>query len=85
MAVDVVMGDPAHAAERITIQVGPIKQTLYVSDLEEFAKTGQVPTRLRLYQSLLTPEIRTVLNKRVALDPAMADRMRVSACTFFSS
>lgn len=75
MAVGVLLGAPANAAERINIQVGPIKQTLYVSDLEEFAKTGQVPSRLRLYESFLTPEIRAMLNNRVALDPAMADRM----------
>ncbi|MEM9265793.1 MAG: alpha/beta fold hydrolase [Cyanobacteria bacterium P01_F01_bin.13] len=75
MALGVVLGVPAQAAERVNIQVGPIKQTLYVSDLEEFAKTGQVPSRLQLYQAFLTPEIRTMLNNRVTLDPAMADRM----------
>ncbi len=75
MAVGVVLCAPAQAAERVNIQIGPIKQTVYVSDLEEFAKTGQVPSRLRLYQSFLTPELRTMLNNRVALNPAMADRM----------
>ncbi|MEM8611069.1 MAG: alpha/beta fold hydrolase [Cyanobacteria bacterium P01_H01_bin.105] len=75
VALGVVINAPVQAAERVNIQVGPIRQTLYVSDLEEFAKTGQVPTRLRLYQSFLTPELRTMLNNRVALDPTMADRM----------
>lgn len=75
VAVSVAVGAPVQAAERVTIQVGPIRQTLYVSDLEDFAKTGQVPARLRLYQSFLTPELRLMLNNRVALDPAMADRM----------
>ncbi|MGD1854836.1 MAG: alpha/beta hydrolase [Leptolyngbyaceae cyanobacterium] len=75
VAFGIVWTLPAQAAEQINIQVGPIKQTLYVSDLEEFAKTGQVPARLRLYQTFLTPEIRTMLNNRVTLDPAMADRM----------
>lgn len=75
MALGAAISLPAQAAERINIQVGPIKQTLYVSDLEEFAKTGQVPSRLRLYEALLTPEIRTMLNNRVSLNPAMADRM----------
>ncbi|ESA39024.1 dienelactone hydrolase [Leptolyngbya sp. Heron Island J] len=75
VAVGVVISTPVQAAERVNIQVGPIKQTLYVSDLEEFARTGQVPSRLQLYQSILTPELRTMLNNRVVLDPDMADRM----------
>ena len=75
MALGIAMVSPVQAAERVNIQVGPIQQTLYVSDLEEFAKTGQVPARLGLYQALLTPEIQAMLNNRVALDPAMADRM----------
>ncbi|MEM7064071.1 MAG: alpha/beta fold hydrolase [Cyanobacteria bacterium P01_B01_bin.77] len=75
MAFGILLGAPVEAAERINIQVGPIKQTLYVSDLEEFATTGQVPSRLSLYAAFLTPEIRSMLNNRVALDPAMADRM----------
>lgn len=75
MALGIMFGMPVEAAERINIQVGPIKQTLYVSDLEEFAKTGQVPSRLRLYEAFLTPDIRAMLNNRLSLDPAMADRM----------
>ncbi|MGD1948035.1 MAG: alpha/beta hydrolase [Leptolyngbyaceae cyanobacterium] len=75
MALGIAMVSPVQAAERVNIQVGPIQQTLYVSDLEEFARTGQVPPRLRLYESFLTPELRSMLNNRVALDPAMADRM----------
>ncbi|MEM7793867.1 MAG: alpha/beta hydrolase [Cyanobacteria bacterium P01_C01_bin.118] len=75
MALGLSVCIPAQAAERIKIQVGPIQQTLYVSDLEEFAKTGQVPARLGLYQSFFTHEIRAMLNNRLSLDPAMADRM----------
>ncbi|MBT9313391.1 alpha/beta hydrolase [Leptothoe kymatousa] len=75
MALGMTLGLPAQAAERINIQVGPIKQALYVSDLEEFAKTGQVPPRLRLYAGFLTPDIQAVLNNRLLLDPVMADRM----------
>ena len=75
VTLGVLFGMPVEAAERINIQVGPIRQTLHVSDLEEFAKTGQIPARLGLYQALLTPELQAMLNNRVALDPAMADRM----------
>lgn len=75
MALGLSVCLPVRAAERINVQVGPIKQTLYISDLEEFAKTGQVPARLGLYQSFFTSDIRAMLNNRLALDPAMADRM----------
>lgn len=75
VALGGAMGNSVEAAERINLQVGPIRQTLYVSDLEEFATTGQVPSRLGLYQGVLTPEIQTMLNNRVSLNPAMADRM----------
>ncbi|MEM6252649.1 MAG: alpha/beta fold hydrolase [Cyanobacteria bacterium P01_D01_bin.156] len=75
LACGMLLGLPVQAAERINIQVGPIKQTLYVSDLAEFAKTGQVPARLSLYEAFLTPDIQAALNNRLMLDPAMADRM----------
>ncbi len=75
VALGGAMGGSVEAAERINLQVGPIRQTLYVSDLEEFAQTGQVPARLSLYQGILTPEIQAMLNNRVALNPSMADRM----------
>lgn len=65
----------AQAAEQIILKVGPISQTVYVQDLESFAQTGEIPSRLRLYQSALTPEVRQLLGNRLALDPAMSDRM----------
>ncbi|MEM9904705.1 MAG: alpha/beta fold hydrolase [Cyanobacteria bacterium P01_D01_bin.44] len=65
----------AQAAEQIVLKIGPISQTVYVQDLETFAQTGEVPNRLRMYQSALTPEVRQLLGNRLALDPAMSDRM----------
>mgnify|MGYP001795569030 CR=1 FL=1 len=46
-----------------------------MSDLAFFAETGQVPNRLKLYKSVLTPELRAVLNNRLALDPLIGERM----------
>lgn len=74
-ALGVGLARPIQAAERVNVRIGPLRQTIYVSDLESFARTGDVPQRLRLYQSLLTPELRTALNNRLALDPAMAERV----------
>ncbi|MEO0540447.1 MAG: alpha/beta fold hydrolase [Cyanobacteria bacterium P01_A01_bin.105] len=68
-------GRSAQAAEQIHFKVGPLRQTLHVSDLAIFAKTGVVPDRLKLYKSVLTPEVRAVLNNRLALDPAIGERM----------
>ncbi|MEL6139032.1 MAG: alpha/beta fold hydrolase, partial [Cyanobacteria bacterium J06628_6] len=69
------VGSSAYAAEQVNLRVGPLSQTIYVSDLETFAATGIVPQRLRLYESVLTPEVRAVLQNRLALDPAIGERM----------
>ncbi|MEO1591261.1 MAG: alpha/beta fold hydrolase [Cyanobacteria bacterium J06632_22] len=66
---------PATAAEQINLRVGPLRQTIYVSDLALFAESGVVPDRLKLYQTVLTPDVRAVLNNRLALDPAIGERM----------
>jgi predicted dienelactone hydrolase len=65
----------ADAAERIILTAGPLRQTITLADLETFAQTGQIPPRLRLYSSVLTPEMRQVLSNRLALDPALGERM----------
>ncbi|NEP15493.1 MAG: alpha/beta fold hydrolase [Leptolyngbya sp. SIO4C1] len=65
----------ASAAERITLKVGPLSQSIYLEDLAVFARTGTVPERLQLYRSVLTPEVQQALGNRLALDPAMSQRM----------
>ncbi|MEO0535388.1 MAG: alpha/beta fold hydrolase [Cyanobacteria bacterium P01_A01_bin.123] len=65
----------AAALERLRVRVGPITQILELSDLETFAQTGEVPSRLQIYSTLLTPEIRAMLQNRLALDPAVGDRI----------
>ncbi len=66
---------PVGATERIHLRVGPLSQTIHVSDLALFAESGVVPDRLKLYKSVLTPEVRSVLNNRLALNPAIGERM----------
>ncbi|MEL6777670.1 MAG: alpha/beta fold hydrolase [Cyanobacteria bacterium J06597_16] len=66
---------PGAAAERLVLKVGPLQQSIELSDLESFARTGDVPPSLRLYQGLLSPQIQLSLQQRLALDPRMSDRV----------
>lgn len=65
----------ALAAERITLRLGPLEQGIAIADLERFAKSGKLPTALQLYAPLLTPQVREVLNRRLQLDPNLADKL----------
>ncbi|NJL85143.1 MAG: alpha/beta hydrolase [Leptolyngbyaceae cyanobacterium SM1_1_3] len=55
--------------------MGPIAQTIELADLEDFAQTGAVPPRLRLYSTFLTPQVRQVLQKQLSIDPEISDRV----------
>lgn len=61
------------AAEKVTIRLGPFQHSLAIADLETFAKTGKLPPYLEMFSSLLTPQIRELLNRRFQIDPAFAD------------
>lgn len=62
------------AAEKVTIRLGPFQQEIAIADLQKFAKTGKLPDNLQMYSSLLTPQIRELLNRRLEVDPAVADK-----------
>jgi len=62
------------AAETVTIRFGPFQQSVAIADLEKFAKTGKLPKTLQAYESLLTPELRELLNRRLEVDPKFADK-----------
>lgn len=71
----VVVATPATiAAEKVTLRLGPFEQAIAVSELETFAKTGDLPNSLQVYSSVLTPQVREVLNRRLQLDPKVADK-----------
>lgn len=63
------------AAERVTLRLGPFEQAIAISDLERFAKTGELANELKLYASVLTPQVREVLNRRLQIDPNAADKL----------
>lgn len=66
---------PSRAAERVIVKVGPLQQVIQLNDLESFARTGEVPNSLRLYERFLTPKVQQVLKQTLALDPQMSDRI----------
>ncbi len=69
---------PVQAAEKLLLTYGPLKLTLPVSSLENFAKDGSIDESLALYLKNLTPaeqtEFRELLTKKIPLDPVMASR-----------
>ncbi len=66
---------PGLAAERLLLKIGPLSQSIELSDLETFARTGAVPPSLRLYERFLSPQVQTSLQQTLALDPRMGDRL----------
>ncbi|BAY19610.1 hypothetical protein NIES21_54740 [Anabaenopsis circularis NIES-21] len=62
------------AAETVTIRFGPFQQSVAIADIEKFAKTGTLSKTLQAYESLFTPELRGLLNRRVQVDPKFADK-----------
>ncbi len=67
------LANPVMAAERVTIKLGAFESAIAISELEQFAKTGVLPPKLQIYSSLLTPQVRKVLNNRLQVDPKLAD------------
>jgi hypothetical protein len=57
------------------MRLGPFHQSVAISDLEEFAKTGKVPRTLKHYQLLLTPQFRETLKSSLQLDPKLGDKV----------
>ena len=66
---------PGLAAERVIVRLGPLSQSIELSDLETFAETGEVPEQLKLYQRFLSPSLQRSLRQELELDPRMSDRI----------
>ena len=66
---------PGWAAEQVAVRLGPLQQSIAVSDLEYFAQTGAVPANLQFYRPLLTQEVRYALRSRLHLDPNVGDKL----------
>lgn len=75
LGLAVLAAAPGTAAERVILTVGPLRQSIELSDLESFAQTGEVPEALRLYERFLSPQVQTSLGQKLDLDPSMSDRI----------
>jgi predicted dienelactone hydrolase len=75
LGLSVLAASPGNTAERVVLTVGPLRQSIELSDLESFAQTGDVPDGLRLYERFLSPQVQTSLSQKLDLDPSMSDRI----------
>jgi hypothetical protein len=69
---------PALAAEKVRLNYGPLSRSLPLSDLREFAETGETTRKLQSYikRSGQDPDqIRAGLNNSAAIDPVRLDSL----------
>jgi predicted dienelactone hydrolase len=75
LALALVGISPGLAADRLNLRLGPFEQSIEVSDLDRFAKSGEISTALQLYSAVLTPELRRALTSRLELDPKLGTQI----------
>lgn len=69
-----LLSGEAIAAEQINLRIGPIERQIQVEDLEQYGKTGEIPSSLRLLTPLLTPKVQNLLTRRLEFDQGVVDR-----------
>ena len=74
IALSCALAAPASSAERLTLRLGPFEQSVALADLETFAKTGNLPPKLKPYGAVLTPQVQQLLNKHLQIDPNMTEK-----------
>lgn len=75
LALGSTLGLSAQAAERLTVTLGPLSQTVTVADLQHYATTGEVPESLALYRWLLNEQVQQALLSRAPLEPSVGKRL----------
>jgi predicted dienelactone hydrolase len=63
------------AAEQVAVRLGPLRQSVAIADLEDFANTGMVPSSLRLYGALLNDDVRHTLNGYLQVEPGVGEAL----------
>jgi len=71
-----MMGN-ANAAQQIKVRIGPLEREIQVQDLEQYARTGEVPDSLQLLKPLLTKEVQHLLTRRFEFEEGVIDRFLV--------
>ncbi|HBB31338.1 MAG TPA: dienelactone hydrolase [Cyanobacteria bacterium UBA8803] len=74
VAISWGIAEPAQSAERLTLRLGPLQQSVEIEDLEKFAETGELSPALRPYRSLLTPQVQQLLTRRLQIDPKLTEK-----------
>ena len=74
IALSWAFATPARAAERLTLRLGPFQQSVEVDELETFAETGELPSVLKPYGAVLTPQVRQILTRHLQIDPNMTEK-----------
>ena len=69
------MALPVTAAEKLSVKLGPIQQSVIIADLQHFALTGEVVGSLRPYALLLNEQTQQTLNSSIPLDPKVGDKL----------
>ncbi len=72
IALGIGFGNEVIAADTLRLRIGLLQQTLAVEDLEEFAETGELPTKLRPYKVFLGSNMRSFLRKSLNVQPEVA-------------
>ncbi|WP_448604897.1 alpha/beta hydrolase [Thermoleptolyngbya sp.] len=67
--------EPAAAAKELSIKLGPVQSSVKLSDLQHYAKTGDVQGSLRGYRLLLSPSLQSTLQSSIPLDPQAGHRL----------
>ena len=73
LALSCAFALPTSAAEKLTLQVGPIKRSVSVQEIEKFAQTGEISPSLKFYKFLLTPQVQQLLNRKLKIEPKVVD------------
>jgi len=62
------------AAESLTFRLGPWQGSISLDDLEQYARTGELPGNLAILGPFLPAGLQEVLAQRVEIDPDIGDR-----------
>jgi predicted dienelactone hydrolase len=74
IALSWAIATPVRAAERLTLRLGPFEQSVAISEIEDFAETGELPPVLKPYGAVLTPQVRQLLTRHLQIDPNMTEK-----------
>ncbi|MBL1175700.1 alpha/beta hydrolase [Pantanalinema sp. GBBB05] len=74
----IIQALPVFAAEQVMLKFGMLRQAIAVTELSNFAQTGQVPSSLQAYMKLAKKrpeEVRQALTRTVKLNAVALDQL----------